>query len=540
MTTDELIDAVWPQQAAPTSARANLKTYAWRLRQLLSDSGASRLASRPGMYRLSVAAGETDTDRLVELAAQVRRATTDGAPGAVAALLEQALGLWRGRPFGGLDTGTAGAVATQLEQLHLELREHLAETRVALGHAEEAAAILRAVTAQAPLREEAWVRLVRVLHVAGRRDEALGAYRQACEILHDELGVGPGAALTGAYQRLRGPAPAERVRRELPRQVLSLIGRDRELAAVLRAVTGPASVALVEGMAGVGKTAFAVSAAHRLAPAYPDGQFYLDISGRQGCPVVAAGLDRLLRGIGLPAAAIPSDLAERAALWRSELAGRRVLLVLDGVAGSGELAPLLPGTPGCLTLVTTRSRAWDVDGAFRIGLRPLPEPDAVALFLAAAGPRGIAAQPLLRAVARRCGGLPAALRDAAARLRSRPGWTVQRLAEELDVDPCGALTDVTRRSITDTCASLAEPDSTVWRALGELPEEFGATDVAPATGVTVTAARSALETLVDLGLLEAATPERYRSHPLVRHLARCAGPVATRSGPGPRGHRRVA
>jgi hypothetical protein len=305
---------------------------------------------------------------------------------------------------------------------------------------------------------------------------------------------------------------------------------------VRRAAGGTASVVLIDGMAGMGKTAFAVHAAHRLAAAYPDGQFYLGLSGA-GTVDAGAALQRLLRGLGVPAGAVPSDLDERSALWRSELAGRRVLLVLDGVAGGTDLAPMLPAEPGCLTLVTTANRDWHVDGAVRIGLRPLADADAAALFRAAAGLPATGAQPAVSTVARHCAGLPAALRDAAGRLRSRPQWTVDRLVDELDDDPCRVLTDVTRRSIADVGGRLVGAEWMVWRALGRLPERFGPAAAARAAGVSAGAARSALEALVGRGLLESASSEQYRSHPLVRHLAGCTTAAAE---PSRRGHRRVA
>jgi DNA-binding SARP family transcriptional activator len=527
VAADELAETIWQEPAAPASARANLKTYVWQLRRLLPDhDGLPRIERRGGAYRIRVGSGELDADRFGELTADARRAEAAGEPHEAVALLERALRLWRGRPFDGLDTTAARTVLARLDQQRVEAREHLAELQVGLGRALDAVATLRAVTVEAPLREESWTRLVRALHAAGLRAEAVAAYRQARALLSAELGVEPGAALTEAYRLALGGTASARPRRELPRDV-PLVGRVDELTAVLRAATGTTPLVLVDGMAGVGKTAFAVHAAHRLAPAYPDGQFYLDLSAasQRGEPVAALALERLLRGIGVPAAAIPSDVDERSALWRSELTTRRVLLVLDGVPDGGHLAPLLPATPACLALVTTGNRGWHADGAVRIRLRPLPEAAAAALFRTAAGGWGPDADPAgVTAVARRCGGLPAALRDAAARLQSRPQWTVRRLADELDDDPCRVLTDAVRRSLTGPCERLCGAELAAWRTLGDLPDEFGPAAAARYLGVTGEAARLALESLVDRGLLEAASAERYRSHSLVRHLARCATP----------------
>ncbi|MGX7674421.1 BTAD domain-containing putative transcriptional regulator [Plantactinospora sp. DSM 117369] len=536
LTIDELIATIWPEQAVPASAEANLKTYVWTLRRRLPDhNGGPRIESRPGAYRIRIGRGELDVDRVGELAEQARLASAGGDPGTAAARLDQALRMWRGRPFAELDGTAATEVLTNLDDLRLGLAEQLAEAQLAAGHGQDALITLRAITVDAPLREAAWAQLIRVLHVTGRRAEALAAYRQARELLSAELGVEPGAALAEAYRLALGDshrtalggAPGGSVRRELPRDV-PLAGRRAELAAVRRAAHDAAPVVLVEGMAGVGKTALVVHAAHQLAADHPDGQFFVRLgdAGHPGTSTAAAALDRLLRGVGVPDSEIPRDLDERSALWRSELARRRVLLVLDDVPGPDALAPLLPAAPGCLALVTTRNRGWHPGGATRISLAPLGAEDSAALFRSALGGRGADAdRRTLLAVGQRCGGLPAALRDAAARLQCRPHWTPRRLVEELDDDPCRVLSDAVRRSIVDAGRRLAGRELAAWYALGDLPGEFGPPAAARALGVPVGAARMALETLVDQGLLDVASAERYRSHVLVRHLARCTAPA---------------
>lgn len=543
VTVAQLIETTWQEQAVPASAEANLKTYVWQLRRLLPDHDRrTRIESRAGAYRIRVGPGELDADRADELAVEARRAAAGGNAAAATIALEQALRLWRGRPFEGVEAAASTGAVARFDELHLELREHLAELQLVLGRRQDAVATLRTVTADAPLREEAWARLVRALHAAGMRAEALAAYRQAAEVLWAELGVEPGPALAEAHRQVLGGTQLSRIRRELPRDV-HLAGRTDELAAARRAATGIAPVLLVDGMAGVGKTALAVHAAHRLAPGYPDGQFFVNLRGGEPrgmlCP--SAALERLLRGIGVPSADIPSDVEERSALWRSELARRRVLLVLDDAMDGDQLAPLLPAAPACLTLVTTRNRRWHPDGAVRIGLEPLDETDAIALFESAAGGlRTGADKATVAAVVRRCGGLPAALRDAAARLRTRPHWTLRRLADELDEDPCRALSDAVRRSISGVCQRLDGRELAAWRALGELPGEFGPAAAARALDVPANAARPALETLVDRGLLEVSSPERYRSHVLVRHLASCTTSTLRLPRENHRDRRRVA
>ncbi|MDG4831862.1 AfsR/SARP family transcriptional regulator [Solwaraspora sp. WMMD1047] len=550
---DRLVAAVWSGCPVPASAQANLKTYVWQLRTgLPAHPGGARIERRPGAYRLRVADGELDAELAEELAGGARRAADGGDAGTAAALCEQALRLWRGRPFEDLagdwadHVGAAEAIG-RLEQLHLDLRELLAEQQLALGRPRPALAALRPVTATAPLRESAWALTVRALHAAGQPGAALATRRKAREIIRTELGVGRGPCrpvrpatdtgppsagtsvdighpyAAGGLSYGGGPRSSARrsAARELPRDV-ALVGRGTPLRAVWRAAAGAAPVVLVDGMAGVGKTALVVHAAHRLAPRYPDGQFFVALrAGRHGDgPEPATVLERLLRGLGVPAAEIPADQAGRSALWRSALAGRRALLVLDDVRDGGQLAALLPAAPGCLTLATTRYRGWHPDAAVRIGLTPLAEPAAADLFRAAAVDRVTDADgAAVAAVVRHCGGLPAALRDAAGRLLSRPGWPVARLVEELTDDPCRVLSDRLRRSVGAAVAALDSCGLAAWRAVAGLPEEFGPAAAARVLGLRPAAARTLLEALVDQGLLEVGPVGRYRSHVLIRELA---------------------
>lgn len=358
---DQLVAATWPQADAPASVDANLKTYVWHLRRALPPG---RIGHRAGAYRLTVEPGDSDAEEARELAGAAARAAARGEPACALELTRRALALWRGRPFGAASTVAAEAEAERLDHLHLRLRHQLADLQLALGREPEAVATLRAVTAEFPLREESWARLVRALHAAGDRAGALLAHRRAGELLAAELGVAPGPALTDAYRVAAGGAGP---RRELPRDVPPP-GRTAELAAVLAG----GALTVVDGPAGCGKTALVVHAAHRLAPAYPDAQFFVDLHARDTPREPGAALDRLLRGLG---AAVPSDPDERAALWRSEVARRRILLVLDDAAGSEQVAPLLPAGPGCRTFVTTRAAGWLPPGAARVTLTvPPPAP----------------------------------------------------------------------------------------------------------------------------------------------------------------------
>lgn len=370
VAVDRLIENTWQEQDAPASAEANLKTYMWQLRRLLPEFGdGPRIEGRAGAYRLRVGPGELDADCAEALARDAREALASGAPGSAFTLVEQALRLWRGRPFEGLDVVADDAVE-RLDELHRRLRERLAEAQLGLGRTADAVATLQSLTADDPLREDVWARLMRAQHTMGRPAQALATFHRARRLLAAELGVRPGPELMSAFRSVHGEGSPTRPRRELPRAVEPLAGRDRELAALDRTLTGCAPVVVLSGAAGVGKTALAVAAAHRVSERFPDGQFFVDLHG--GTVTVAAALERLLRGIGFPPALVPSDVDERAALWRSELAGRRVLLVFDDVADRGQVAPLLPATGHSATLVTTRARDFSLAGARTVRLERAP------------------------------------------------------------------------------------------------------------------------------------------------------------------------
>jgi len=368
IAVDRLIANTWPEQAAPASAEANLKTYMWQLRRLLPEHDGPRIEGRAGAYRLHVGPGELDADCAAAFADDAARALAAGAPGTASKLVGQALRLWRGRPFEGLDVLADDAVE-RLDELHRRLRESLAEAQMGLGRTAEAVATLQALTTDDPLREDVWARLMRAQHEMGRPAQALATFHRARRLLAAELGVRPGPELMKAFQAVHGGGAPDRPRRELPRAVEPLAGRDRELVALERALAGRTPAVVVSGAAGSGKTTLAVAAAHRVSERFPDGQFFVDLHGGGTRPLTtAAVLDRLLRGIGFPPALIPTDVDERAALWRSELAGRRVLLVFDDVATRGQVEALLPATGRSAVIITSRGRDFSLAGTKTVHL----------------------------------------------------------------------------------------------------------------------------------------------------------------------------
>ncbi|WP_433363168.1 ATP-binding protein [Actinoplanes sp. CA-142083] len=307
-----------------------------------------------------------------------------------------------------------------------------------------------------------------------------------------------------------GPAPAPR-RNDLPGDLFDFTGREAESAQVEELLRTVGAV-VIDGMGGVGKTSLALHAAHRLAPAYPDGGLYLDLQGftpgqEPLDPQVALG--RLLDGLDVTHP--PAGAAERAALWRSELSRRRALVVLDNAFDAEHVRPLLPGAGASAVLITSRNRLVSLDGVPPVSLAPFDDADAARLFGRAAGLR-LDADDAVEQVLRQCGGLPLALRMAGARLRHRPGWSVAVLAERMR-DNAGRFDAVFGMSLQQLDADQRR----LFRLLGALPGADFDDGVAAAlfSGDVV----DHLEELVDAHLIEEISPGRYRMHDLIRRYA---------------------
>lgn len=307
-----------------------------------------------------------------------------------------------------------------------------------------------------------------------------------------------------------GAAPAPR-RNDLPADLFDFTGREAESAQVDELLRTAGAVA-IDGMAGVGKTSLAVHVAHRLAPTYPDAGLYLDLHGftpGQEPLEPQAALGRLLGALDVTHP--PAGTAERAALWRSELSRRRVLVLLDNAVDEEQVRPLLPGAGKSAVLITSRRRLVTLDEVPPVSLDPLANGDAAHLFSQAAG-LTLTEEDAVTQVLRQCGGLPLALRMAGARLRHRPGWTVAVLAERLR-DNAGRFDAVFGMSLQQ----LDAVQRRVFRLLGVLPgADF---DAAVAGALADLRPDAVLEELVDAHLIQELSPGRYRMHDLVRRYA---------------------
>ncbi|MFC5031840.1 tetratricopeptide repeat protein [Streptomyces sp. So13.3] len=538
VSADALIDELWGDQV-PNSAAKSLQVYVHRVRRTLGSSEGA-LLTRSGGYELRVGPGETDADRFAALAAAGQMALADGRPTEALGVLSEALGLWRGRALGDVPpTMAVLAESTRLEECRLSARQAMAEAKLAAGRHGELAAELGALLAEQPLHESLWATLMIALHRSGRRSEALQAFASARRLLRDELGVAPGARLQEALRTVldddRGQ-PGKPLC-QLPPAVLSFVGRRRHLDRVLGLLGGPPAgvsrVVVVTGVAGVGKSAFAVHTAHLLRNLFPDGQLYADLrTFAQQSAEPGALLSSLLRALGVNGTVIPEGLDERSRLYRSTLADRRILVVLDNVHSEWQLRPLMPGTEASALLATSRSALAGLEGALRLDLGLLPDNEARTLLERAAGDDRIRRSPGTAArIIHQCGNLPLALRIVGARLATRPHLSPARIADALDderrrLDELVAGDLEVRASVSLSYEHLAPAAERAFRLLGELTVPsipgwvVGALlDSGPAE------TEAALDTLVDNRLLEVtaadATGEpRFRMHSLVRLCAR--------------------
>ncbi|MBB5078801.1 DNA-binding SARP family transcriptional activator [Nonomuraea endophytica] len=523
---DQLMDAVWGHVRPRTAANV-LRTYISRLRAVL---GADAVVSVGDGYALR--AGTCDVAELRTLYGEGRYA--------------EALALWQGEPLAGLDGDYAEAQRARLSEQRLVALEHRLGQDLDEGKHAEVVVELSALAAEHPTRERLRGLLMLALYRAGRQAEAIGVYTDTRKLLADELGVDPSPELAELYQQIisadpalgRAPArpraaaaPAARhVPRQLPADVADFTGRESEVEAMAAALRPGRSSALVvcavAGAGGVGKTALAVHVAHRLAGDYPDGQLFVDLRGSGSQPLeVELVLGSLLRALGLEEA--PEELAERAALYRSMLADRRMLVVLDNAAGAGQVRPLLPGSATCGVLVTSRARLIGLSGARQVDLEVLGPVAALRLFARIVGEqRAEAERGAAMDLVAACGFLPLAIRIAAARLAARPNWSVAGMRDRLSDE---------RRRLSELRAGDLAIEATFALGYEQLDEAharaFRLLAVPDMADVSLRAAAALLdlpeqeaeavcEALVDVSMLESLSPGRYRFHDLLRVFAR--------------------
>ncbi|MGW0521344.1 BTAD domain-containing putative transcriptional regulator [Crossiella sp. NPDC003009] len=541
VTADQLIERVWGERL-PQRAGGTLRSYLTRLRQVLDETGQVRIQRQSGGYVLTVDEQSVDLHRFRRLVAAARASDSDTER---LALFEQAFQLCRDEPFAGFDTPWFAQVRAGFERVRVAAELDHVEVALRCGKHLDLLPRLTAWAEQRPLDERLAGQLMVALYRGGRQAEALQTFHRVRTALIEEMGIEPGADLRALHQRmlagdsaLAAPAPeaAAPAWRLLPRDIDDFTGRDEELRRVLDrlpAVPGASSavvITAIDGMAGIGKTTLAVRAAHQIADRYPDAQLFLDLHAHtedHQPTEPAAALHTLLRSMGVPGEKIPHELQARAGLWRRHLAGKRALVVLDNAASAAQVRPLLPGNPECLVLITSRHRLTDLEAAHILSLDVLPDGDATALFARIAGSERATAEPeAVAEVVTLCGALPLAIRIAAARLRSRPSWTVEHLAARLR-DERRRLGELTAGDVGVAAAfalsyqQLSPARQRLFRLLGLHPgAELDAWAATALTDGDPEEVEQGLEDLVDVHLLQQPAPGRYRFHDLCRAHAR--------------------
>ena len=560
----ELVDAVWGEQP-PASAEGGIYTYVAGLRRVLEPDRPPRSPERPrrapaqvlvsagGGYMLRLEPGCLDCAQFEQCLSQAR-ALRAGDPAAAERAVAEALALWRGLAFAGVPGPFAEAERQRLGELRTGAAEDHADLLLALGRAAEAVPDLTALVAEHPLRERARGLLMIALYRCGRQAEALQVFRDARERLAEDLGIDPGGELTAIHQQLLAmdpalsghsesrqttspPPRAAALPAQVPPEAAGFAGRATELRrlhALLPVAAGETPVVVVTGTAGVGKTALAVRFARQVAPRFPDGQLYVNLRGfdPSGAPTEPAGaLQVLFEALGVPPGQVPATLEAQTGLFRSLLEGRRMLLLLDNARSGEQVRPLLPGSPGCMVVITSRSQLTGLVAAQ--GARPLPldvlsAGEARELVSGRLGRERVAAEPDAAAeLITQCAGLPLALSVTCARAVTRPGKALADLAAELrdararlDALEAGDMLTDLRAVFSWSYRNLSQPAARMFRLLGVHPgPDVSAAAAASLAGLPAARARAALAELTRASLLIEDAAGRLSCHELLRTYA---------------------
>jgi DNA-binding SARP family transcriptional activator/tetratricopeptide (TPR) repeat protein len=551
VSVDRLIDALWAD-APPRTAKSQVQITISALRHLL---GAGVIVTRPPGYLITVSPDALDLARYEQLTASASRAAAEQRPLDAVHDLREALALWRGPALDGLQGEVMRAAAAKLNESRIAAYQECLALELLLGRDHEIIAELTELVAEHPLDERFRGQLMLALYRAGRQADALEVLRAGREILRNELGLDPGddlrrlerAILTRDAQldapgpqhpaRLSSKAGATLIPRQLPRTIADFAGREEILAEVSRVVTGADTsgiapdvpVVVLTGRGGMGKTALAVRAAHLVSSHFPDGQLYLQLRPDMRHTSESL-LEQLLRSVGVHPDTVPRDLEGRAAMYRSLLAGRHVLIVIDGAFSTDHIVPFLPGTQGCAAIVTSTQLITGLEGVHQFHIGSLDDQSAQSLLEALVGATRVKAEPdAVRELVQLCEGIPLALRVVAGKLGVRPHWRIAhmlvqlrdetRRLDELDLDGASV-----RATLALAYETLGEPARRLLRRLTLLETaDFASWVGAPLLGAGIADAEDLLQQLVASHLVEASLSEddcvRFHLHDLVRIYA---------------------
>ncbi|MEU5256820.1 AfsR/SARP family transcriptional regulator [Streptomyces longwoodensis] len=553
-TAADLVDRVWGE-APPQRARDTLYGYLSRLRRVLARSGRQQIITR-GAEGYTLQGEESDVDLYV-FRQLVERARHTDDPDRATVLFDEAFRLWRGEPFGAFETPWLDGLRVTLRQERFAAELDHYDVGLRLGRHRELLSPLRTQARHHPLDERLAGQLMLALHRCGRSSEALDHYQAVRVRLAEELGLDPGAQLRTLHERVlaadpaleatpprlslsSSPAPPQ-VPCQLPAPVGAVIGRATEFATLdqlldtATAVPSAATVVSITGSAGIGKTTLALSWSHRVREHFPDGQLYADLRGFDpgGVPMPQHQLvHSLLEGLGVASTALPVTADARLGLYRTLIAGRRLLIVFDNARDADQVRPLLPATPGCFAIVTSRRQ---LPGLLTTGhvrhltLGLLPDREAHALLAGTVGSRRLAAEPeAAAALVRLCARLPLALSIAAARAATAEHLPLAALADELrDEEHRLAALSTGDSHLTDLASvfhwsyrALSPSAARMFRLLGLHPGPHTDADAASASSrLSPSRTRAALAELTHANLLHQHAPTRYAFHDLLRVYA---------------------
>ncbi len=552
---ETVIDVLWGQQPPKTAAEL-VQAHVSRLRRVLDPGGRGGLLEQgPAGYRLRAGADELDAGAFAELAERAGAAVAGGDAAAACGLYAQALQLWRGEPAASIQVLRGHPAVMGLARRRAEAVLGYADAACRMGWHGRVLPLLEELASQQPLEERVHTRLMVALAGAGQQAAAIEVFEALRRRLDEDLGVRPGPELTAAHQRVLrqdipppandvaaitgGPGPDARQRSaqgmvySLPPDMAVFTGRHAELDQIMAAVTqaagsgGVVAICAIGGMPGVGKTALAVHAAHLLKDRFPDRQLFVSLHAHtpgQDPVTPQAALAGLLAAAGVDARYLPDDLEDRAALWRDRMAGKQGLLVLDNAASTAQVTPLLPGSEGCLVLVTSRRHLGDLPSAAApVQLPVLAADEAREMFTrlaprAAAGPDQAIAE-----LAELAGFLPLAVSLLARVYARHPSWTLADLVAETRA---GMLTMTAERDSVAAAFDLsywhlAPAQQQFFRRLGLHPgTSTDAYTAAALAGASLPEAARQLDALHGEGLLTETGHRRYGMHDLIRSYAR--------------------
>lgn len=561
VSVDRLADALW-DLPLPGNAAGRVRTLVSEIRRRCEPLGDLIVTQSPG-YLLQYERGRLDLDRFVDTVQLAQEAAAAGQPQTALARYDQALAMWSGAPLGGARGPFAEAHVARLEELRVQAQEGRVEAMLALGRHAELIADLGRLVSEQPLRERAHALLITALYRDGQRGKALGVYRDLRLRLVAELGLEPTTQLQLLHQQvlagdavLDGPAPlpplaepqasplaepdlppepaAHVVPRQLQNTTSLFVGRQAQLRRLDAVLERSRPLVVVSGPAGAGKTTLALRWAHTAAGQFPDGQIFLDMRGFDHGHVMTPleAVPLLLQALGCRRGEVPPTLAGQVALYRTMVADRRILLVLDDVAHARQIHDLLPGGPHCMTLITSRSRMSGLKamaGAVRITCDVLDPDSSADLLSRAVGAERVSAEPdAVARLAGLCDHLPLALCLAAAHIDEDTadgaiGRFVDRMTAggrlvqlRLDGDENSAV----RAALDASYRALPVSAQTVFRSIGLMPSTGRAVAaVAAALAMGRADLEEALGAAARVHLLKRAGPARIAWHDLVHEYA---------------------